>query len=263
MDDDSKLIFEAYLKESITMWIPDAEENAPDETDTILEICHRLISNPVGHRWWEKFSEFEKQHFQQNRPPEVFSPDGNDAFEPNGTLNMYIKGFTDEMLQKVLSEVQPYLDQIDADITGPSAPEQSGMMRSQVMRWVINNNKSAASDIPQVNMSNGNMRKIIRDVLGYEDFDYSGEFKPSELLLRINNLTDANVQSGIREPYDSADEPVDPYEQALRQQQGGSGVGARVINSGLSDSDIRRRLDQVAQLAQWAVDNGYDEIIAN
>jgi hypothetical protein len=190
-------------------------------------------------------TEEEIQYFRDNKPGEWFTGDGDDFFNRTGVMNFYINGLPLDRINKILSAVRYYLSEIDVESGVPSAPEQSGTYKSQVIRIPIlkNENKLPDNTAPQLNMSNTNAIQIFEGVLNFKMEDYTGCFDAWQVISRIDRLIPRQISEFERETNDTQEEGK-----------------PRHIDIGIDSAYINDKVQRIREIAQWATDNNYQKI---
>lgn len=104
--------------------------------------------------------------------------------------------------------------------------------------------KKGRNEPPQLNLSNANAVHIFRNVLDMKQYEDDGGFfnmPAADIIIKIDTL---------RKP-----------EERKSRREGGPGTGkSMLIDFGLDADEINKRLMVIRQIAQWALDNGYDAI---
>ena len=87
---------------------------------------------------------------------------------------------------------------------------------------------------------------VIIDTPVYQDGWYE-DIDARDIIFRIDALIDdIDIRAGTIEPTDD-------------QKTG----RARIIDPGLSEGDIRQRLEYIKTIAEWALENGYSSLTAH
>lgn len=202
-------------------------------------------------------------YYDKNRPSELLVPDGTVMREKKGTLNLYYSGYTLNTLKEILKVIFAELKRLNVEF-GSVKMEQSRTFKYKVIRIPILNIKSEYSGAPQLNMSNRNAYHIFKNVLQFEPDDDSGSsfsFTANELKDRIElilkhdpdwvdsnkiNKTDSAWPKAERDVPQDFDNPHDMVSKDIFK-------GARVIGGGLSGDDIKERLYEILEIAEWAI----------
>lgn len=174
----------------------------------------------------------------------MITPDGSYYSGEGEVINFYSAGWPQELIPHIIQGIKYFLDEMGIKY-GQFRTEQSGMNFGQVYRIPVLKFEATKGGPPVLNLSNQNAFLIFKDILGFYDEGGHGFYgiSPAELLMKIDNLPDFNVGIHAQEPYTT-------------KTQG----GPTVHHGGLDESGIKRRLEQIRQIAIWARDNGYDEI---
>jgi hypothetical protein len=234
------------LNESMTTSVRGADYSKQD-LDNMLGLSFAL-KNKVVTSVVNALGEFDKENFYQNRNMEIIVPDGENTFDPIGTMNFYTSGFNEAGVQAVIDGVKKYLPMIGAAVGSVRGPEKSGMYKSPVVRFEItkNDNAERGGEVPEVNMSNANARIIYRDVLGLDDFEEGYSIKAIDLYNRIKAVLDNDKND------------LDKV-QRLPSMDAGNG-GAMMYTGALRSDDIVERLHRIAEVCLYAMKHGHAEI---
>lgn len=261
-----KEIIQDFLKESMNVHIAGADY---DKTETLGELSNKLI-RPVWD-YISKLPEDQVAYFQKNKMPELLTADGDGYFESTGTLNLYLSGLTTVSTRNVLKIILQGLKKLKIPY-GPLKKEQSGRLRSEVIRIPIPKNPLAGTYAgpPELNLSNVNAYQIFHHVLQYEG-EHEFSMDAEELLERIKTLahdqgwidqntiksTDSNWPDAERDTQDVENPHLDMINKAFG---GGGKEGPRIIGGGLDADRIKSRLAEIAKIAKWAIDHGHSKI---
>jgi len=181
------------------------------------------------------------------------APDGNDALNTDGgTINFYFNtdvssdnkyGFKNMPYNTAMKHVEAikyWLNDANIDVESVSEPEQSNSYENRhVIRFDIADWPEAPeNEAPESGSIENETAKAIMDMLGYGKEDaYTVDAK--NILYRIREfLTQKDVDKKVEQPK----------------------VTDRFIYGGRSSERILRHVKKIEQIAQWAVDNGYETI---
>lgn len=252
---DNELIYEQYkqlLNESMTAYIAEVDPKHTRQYSTILDIIY-AICNPSLYREIE-WTEFEEELYKRDRAIETFSPDGYDAMESTGTINFYVEGLTPKLIGLAVEKIRGKLDAEGFEYD--FIPLERRKDKGDVIRFSITHNPEtdkAVDEAPEVQYSNANMRAVLSSI-GLDEIadNYGGSVSASELMLRIQNASQASKEAEARPRYHSDMEKFRNPDQEHK--------GATMIDPGLSADDIDHRLSALYDLAGWAKQRGYETI---
>jgi hypothetical protein len=230
------------LRESMDLYVSGFEY--PQETETLLDLCHYLFRNVID-RFWQKMTPEQQARFRnQGRAIETISPDtsSSDAFGSTGIINFYMGGIDPALRPKMLQGVKYYLDELGVKY-GPFKEESDGS-DIRVVRIPILHNEPKKHDMPaKLNMANANAHLIFGQLLGFPDEGGSYSFSARDVMVKIDGaLKELDIQK------------------AARPTTVEKGKGATVYSMGLSADDIKMRLGKIREIAKWAIEKGYDQL---
>jgi len=242
------------INESMTLTVANAPFPRFENMVSIGSFLNRAAFVPV----WESWTEFEKEHFMSKGVRPAITTDGESALEDvEGVINFYTKSLQPDQIKEVLRKINAVLTKEKFGFQWPPRADKSGAYKSGVYRIFITNNPEATQQndfAPEINFSNDNMR-VIMNVLGYKLDDY-GELEENinamDLLSRIKSLKQQSLSQHVRPHYDSE---MEKFKNPNVKHQ-----GPQMIDFGLNEDDIMRRLDAIEQLAHWAIKNKHMEI---
>jgi hypothetical protein len=227
------------LNESMNVYVQDYDFSN-DVADT-FELANWLQKNTV-YKLWDDLTDEQQQTVQQkNMPSQIITTDGQD----DNVLNFYTAGWPETLKQEIIKQVKALLDQKGIKY-GPFKEEKSGMLDSNVVRMPILQMKATENAPPDINMANANAMLIFRDLLGFKgDEGGFSDIGAYELLTAVDRIK--------KNPHLMDIHARDPYQS---QTPG----GPQMYHGGLDKDSIARRLDQIGQIAQWAISNGYQKL---
>lgn len=229
------------LQESMDVYIKDYQ----DESLRDIEDISNFLRRNVLYGLWDKMTPEQQKSVVDggSNLHGMITPDGNYYQDGEEIISFYIDGWEEEMVQKAIQGIKYYLDEKGIKY-GAFNTEQSRMFNGKVVRIPILH-KPPQNDVPaRINMSNSNAALIFGDVLGYpRNQDGFFGINPRDLLVKIENLPDYAPEIHQKDPYQSKGE-----------------TGPTFHHGGLDKSSIIRRLQQIRQVAEWAIKNNYDEI---
>ena len=240
-DKTSHLIYEAYLNESVTVYVRDYEYNR--EPETVLDLIHSIYPRLEKTRWWLEGG-------RDWLGSAAFSPDGMDWDKQEGTINFYPPDtLPKELAPELVADVAKIIEGLGSRVIDYSkSPEQSGSTGGDVYRWKVHIPPAKHDDPETMQLSNRNAYEVLHNVL---DVDYrEGPFELIDartIILKIEAfLDDIDINAGVIEPSDEKGER-----------------GARMIDPGLNKADISGRIRQLHKMATWALNNGYTKLGAH
>lgn len=212
----------------------------PREFKTIMDICYYL-SGKIYPLMKEYLTPDEMLSWNDNGlVSDFFAPDGDTFDKPVGIINNYVKAFPPQKISWLLGKTKEALREINIYPSSILHETFKDSNEIRVIRWVIKSNPNAfiRSDIPNLpNFSNTNASVLLR-VLGHEgDIEGGGHISAKQAL---DKITQIEGNSLILKDFLS--------------RKYGPAEGSSLI------SDIRNRLPLVKEVAQWAVNHGYQEI---
>ena len=235
-----KLLKESYLQESVTFFIADVDK----EVENLLELSQKLLWGDYITDFANKFfSEEEKNWFSENRKPlEWITADGGHEFAKNGILNVYLTPIPERWQEKFLSAIKYYIVEFGGKVTGSVIKNKSSMYDSDVYRIPVEIVVNSKNNPPELNISTANARAIFVDVLNYSD-EYFSEYPnvpANELLMKIEQVEDNEYQ----------------IQSAARETE----IEGNFISVGLDEEKIKRILNSLKDICNWAIDNNYTYI---
>lgn len=201
-----------------------------------------FIMNQLGS-FFRSFNQEQKDYLNKNRTHEIVAPDGDGYFSNTGIINVYLSSIPPELRSKLKEAVLYFLKDAGVEYGTPYVNKSNLYKDVEVLRVPIQGMQEPKSNPPELNMSNGNTFHIFNTVLGIPVEDYGLEISARELLMKINMYNSDLADMDAR----------------LTTTGTGSG-GSNFVSFGLSGDQIRERLEKVAAIAKWAIDNDYETI---
>lgn len=181
------------------------------------------------------------------------APDGNDALNTDGgTINFYFNtnvpedneyGFKNmpyNTAMKHVKAIEYWLNDANITIDSIAGPEESNSYENRhVVRFnIVGWPEAPENEAPESGSIENETAKAIMDMLGYGKEDaYTVNAK--NILYKIREfLTQKDVDQRVEEP----------------------SVTGNIIYGGRSSERILRHVKKIEQIAQWAVDNGYETV---
>ena len=247
------------LNESMTLYIKDTDYQ---RLDNLMDLSFHL--QRIAYKVLESLPEDQINYYKKNRPMELLTVDGqSDIHDSVGVLNLYYSGYTNLTLKKILKEIIKELKKLNIQF-GKLKIEDSKTYKYKVVRIPITKNQNKYTGAPDVNLSNRNAFHIFKNILQFEpddDTNSSFSFTAQELKDRIESILKHDpdwISKHKISKHDSSipdaeqDTNVDfenPHDDFIKNIFG----GARVINMGLSEEDIKSRLYSILDVANWAI----------
>jgi len=225
---------------------------------------------------FNNLSEEEKNKFRSQRTPEVVAVDGLDIDSTSGVINFYTAGLSPVRIEEFLDSILSSLKQAGAENIGEVKREKSKMFKSDVIRIPVGSiTKKEVVKPPELNMANGNAIHIFQNVLRYQNFDngISG-LDANELISRIDYYLGEKQlpetpnrgleqklipwQEGVDDEYQKINTIMGPMKKFDPANEGAPSL--TMYHGGYDDPQVRQRLQQIKNIAQWALKNGYPKI---
>ena len=215
------------------------------------------------------------ENFKEKRRGDFLAPDGNFAFEPTGIMNIYVQGLIPNEYLKTLTDAAIYLlgeidvkanlktmetfsetiEELDDQYMSPLEIEQEqerytkslqekniDLNSTRVIRLEITENpnpEKETNEPPKVNLSNRNMYHLMTEMMNFD----------------LNRPLDAwQVVQRIEQTLPLADKHQ--IEDEVSQEKG----KAQFFGFGIDTEYIKRTLSRIKEVAQWAIDNGYQQL---
>ena len=96
---------------------------------------------------------------------------------------------------------------------------------------------------PKLNMANGNAVQIFEGILNFPRDEWGFSMDAWQLLSRIDKIIDPQLEEFTTEDSEEVGEQ-----------------GAKVYHQGKDITYFKYRLEQIREIAQWAINNGYQKI---
>lgn len=238
--------------------------------DNLIDLSGHLET--LAYRELGKLPKDQQDYYSRNRPSDLLTIDGtSDIYSPTGVLNLYYSGYTPTTLKKILKVVLDELKKLNIG-TGKIKMEDSKAFAYKVIRLPIVKNDNKYNGAPEVNMSNRNAYHIFHNILQFEpddEYNASFHFTATELKDAVESILKHDpdwIKSNQIHKTDSAwpdaekgDDvnPENPHDDILK---GLGGSGARIVNMGLNDEEIKSRLYRCLDLANWAIKHNKKEL---
>jgi hypothetical protein len=239
--------YKELLNESMTVTVADKDYEQQDLQDLlgISQLYMRKVIDPI----FFNLSKEDQLYFRENRKAmDFFTPDGGDEFKDTGVINFYTTGFKPETVEKMLKGVKYYASEMNIVLGNISKPEQSRIYpTSQVIRISVikNNNLDNFEKIPEVQLSYDNAILIFGRLLALPDFEEGYRVSAIDLLTAIKNIETKDNQDG----------------EFLYRYSRPTSVDGNMTTGGITPEYLRRKLSELKQLCDYAIDNDTKDIV--
>lgn len=241
--------YKHLLYESMTATVA-GKDYEPQDLQDLLGISQLYMSeviNPI----FSNLSQENQLYFRKNRKAmDFFTPDGGDEFKSTGTINFYTTGFKPEIVETILKGVKYYAYEMNIVLGKISEPEQSQIYpTSQVIRISVikNNNLNNFKEIPEVQLSHDNAILIFGRLLALPDFEEGYTIAAIDLLTSITNVEAKDKKDG----------------EFLYRYSRLKSVDGNMTTGGITPEYLRRTLDRLKQLCNYAIENDITDIAIN
>jgi len=235
-----KDFYKELLNETMTATVAGNED--PDNLQDLLGISHAYMRKVIDPIFF-KLSQEDQRYFRENRKAmDFFTPDGGHEFKATGTINFYTTGFKPETVETILAGVNYYASEMNIVIDSISEPEQSRIYpTSQVIRIKVskNNNIDNFEKVPEVQLSNDNAKLIFGRLLQLPNFKEGYTIAAIDLLKAITNVEEKDEQD----------------EEFLYRYSRPASVDGIMTTGGIKPEYLRRKLSELKQLCNYAIDN--------
>lgn len=236
------------INESMDMGIDNFSHS--DELENILDMTF-YIKKKMNGDLWNSLTEKTKENWDSDS----ITPDGYDAFESTGIINLYVGGFDLEDVKKIIGFIKYILgekdikvgevkwekvkEKISPDRFGDFGITDGGESYRVVRIPIIENNAEDSGNPPQVNMSNGNATELFEKMLGFPKEGVGYRMDAHELLQKIKEFRK------------SLETRTDIPETTSSKQNG------NIISPVHGKDYFYRILESVEGFANWAIKRGY------
>jgi hypothetical protein len=234
--------FENYINESVTFYVYTGKEQ---QIKNITDLAHYL-QHKVYRLIEQELNDFQIKRFKEEKMPKIITTDGDYLFESSGIINFYILGFNEDLVKKSILLIKETLHKLpNVEYDSNFIREQSKSAISEVIRIKIISIEPPDIVTPEINISNSNFEKVMKNLLGYSDVDYSGSINVSELILKLNK----------------AKEELNKYQSSTSYTAMRKPIGRGIYGpKELGQDYYRNIIDNLLKLTSWAVAHGYSEI---
>ena len=223
------------LTESMTISVADADRT----TETLGEISSRL--NHQFHEFMLKNAYSIDNYPDDMRGDKVVVDGASDYNGTEGILTVYLRGVSEELQKKLLPMLVYYVNEYNGELNGSPYMDKSRIQKdTQTYRIPVK--MKSTENPPELNMANANAVALFHDILNYpKDELWDGlSIQVNELMMKIGQIEDNDYQIGKGTQEAS--------------QDGIMYIGARTPDY------IKRCLNDVKEICQWAIDNDYSTI---
>lgn len=247
---------------SMDVWVPEA--NLPIEIQTMFHLSNEVHSLLCRH-FDKTMTPNQIKHFTDNRiyPNVEFNETTTKWTDENGIIDVYMRGITRDKYKEVKDFVINTLDKLKIDFTPPTELEKSEIYDSYVFKYIINRiPKDILNRPPQLNMSNANARNIFVDILGYPNDDNFIRLDARDLVNRINNVKERNIQEFTHEGREG-DEIfgiIPGMENDFDEESKKGRKGPKMYEPPKPKTYFDNRLNTIKEIALWAIKNGHQTI---
>ena len=230
------------LNESMSVYVSGHEYH--QDINNLDDLAEQL-KQKVLYVAWNKLPPDQQQAVQAGGSVQhgMLIPDGSYYnSEKQEVLNFYTAGWG-KMIPNLIQGIKYYLDELGVKY-GEFKAEKSGMFNSEVVRIPILQWSKSKNAPPLLNLANANARLIFGELLGFpgDEGGYS-DISPADLYRKIEELERHQLDIHARDAY------------TMKPKN-----GPTMMHGGLSSEDISSRLEQIKQIAKWALANHYDQI---
>jgi hypothetical protein len=244
-----KDFYKHLLHEGMTATVSDKDYEQQDLQD-LLGICQLYMQKVINPIFFN-LSQQDQKYFRDNRKAmDFFTPDGGDEFKSTGVINFYTLGFKPETVKTILDGVKYFASDMNIVIGSISKPEQSKIYpTSPVIRIVVthNNNLDNFQKVPEVQLSNLSSKLIYGRLLALPDFKEGYTIAAIDLLKSIE----------LVEKKDKKDKEF------LYRYSRPTSVDRNMTTGGITPEYLRRKLSELKQLCNYAIDNKIPHIVIN
>lgn len=219
--------------------VKDAEYKNPMATVGDLSWDLRVRLGP----FFRSFTPEQKEYAKKNSVSELITADGDSYFNNSGILNVYLSPIHPDLRNKFKEAILYFLKDAGVEYGVPYVNKSNWNKDIDTFRVPIKSMPEVKDRPPELNLANANAHHLFHTVLGFPGDDSGFEVSARDLLMKINMYNNELADMDAR----------------LTTTGTGSG-GANFISFGLSGDQIRERLDKIAAIAKWAIDNNYDTI---
>jgi hypothetical protein len=211
------------------------------DTKRITDICDFLTAKVLY-----PFLTKHKDHWDY-RFIEFFTHEKNcNPFDATGTIDFYPPPRYDNYLGELEESIRFELSKLNIE-TGPFQYENHpGRMVVRVIHIPVLVNPTGESTPPDVSLSETAACIVLRDILGYQHVNGRFEFRAEDLLKRVSSVTDETIRNRSAAP--------------MKDLKSTKGVVSRP--SPATAKTIRRGLDELRQLASWAMNHNCYHLMA-
>ena len=250
----------AKMEKIASMSVMVSRYTRDDTCDNLLNMTARL-TYLLFTKWMDKRDNAYFKEFFSIPSNEIIAPDGEGYDKPAGTINFYTEAIQKEKVKLFTDHIVSFLRGYGMQVNPPTS-DMSRMYKSPVVRIPITENakglrvQQKLEDIPpEANLANGNAYFIFRDVLQIPDFEEGFVVKAQDLKTRIEYFEN---ETKLQEGEYAGQNGVIMDMTAFSDPDILSGKKAM---STYDEQRVRERLMQIKQIADWAINHGYEELV--
>jgi hypothetical protein len=210
----------------------------PEEMNNILDASFNLKRKLL----YEVLTEKELQLYsKEGAPYDVLDIDGDSQFDATqGILNFYSYQYPEHKLNAALNALKYFAKEINSEVTKITGPERQGQKNEVYRIYIKMTPQQNKDEPPRINMANANAYKLFQGIL---NFNVDEPMDAWQIIARIDRIFQAQLEE---------------FETETTTEKGEQ--GATYVNMGTSMEYMKRRLEEIKQVAQWAVNNNYQKL---
>lgn len=230
--------FKNWLLETVNIRVKDYDDL--QEINNLDDISNS-INNGVIRPLFDKISPEIQAKISKRVPAyQLITPDGDYYLNPkNSVLNFYSGDWPPDILQKAIHGIKYYLDNYKVKY-GEFKTDQSKLFGGEVIRIPILGMSFNKNNLGELNIANEMSTIIFNDILNFPI--EQKEFDARDIIIKIDNLSDFQINNNTQEPY------------MIQKGQ------ASTYHGGVDEERIKRILNRLKEVANWAIANHYDTI---
>lgn len=240
-----------YKLSSLTLTVSVGDREEP--ISSISDIANVLNDN-LFSRWMSKddYAYYSEYHVVPQY--DTITIDGFDSGKKSGIINFYVEGIRNERVNFFTSSIKMFLKSRNIDF-GDFKNDVSNMYNVPVIRIPVSFNHSGVESTPSLNMSNNNAFFIFNKVLGMNiDLWDVDSLNPIDLKNRIEYFEgEHNLPEG-----DLKDPLIEEGLDILEDRDFLSGKSAL---SNYDENKVREQLSKIKSICEWAIKNGYKDLV--
>lgn len=245
--------YKQSLKKLATVDVVVEGYEKPRDLSTVSDLCFYVQEKLM-----------DRNHFKLI-PYQSIQPDGGSEFSPIGIINFYTDKIDANETNKITSAIVYWLKEINVEVDKIAKNtnqdrinhlqkteeksewlqntieqlQQEGVDKIRVIRIHIKNNPNTnrQNEPPEIQITESTLNLIFHGILnfGYEE----NKFPVWQLLMKINLIQDAQIQEFVKDTM----------------------TKGNITEFGYDIDRIKRMLDRVKTMTEWASNNGYQNLI--